>query len=1098
MNNPKIRKFLYQIITSYKHIIALFKEQHWHFNNLIYLIGIFQTELNAFESLKKLDEYQDDTLAFLEIIQNACQNFEILCQLLHKRVWPSISLSLDLKNIFYGINQFIKAIYNNIYLLNIDINFDIKFSPEELDSNMLEDVFMNLYSYFVEAKRQEEFNEKEKERINSQLDQISVLCDHFGVNKPSFQVIINSKTLLFPFKTFVNDNMQKWEFNTEILTDRVKTKSFKDFPILPFKTNDNRTVLKYEFKKTNSDNHKRQFMLLSAIKNANILKFLGGSIKGELVTCIFEYFPDMAPLSNRIKDISDSPKTLTIIAYQIAEGFRFLHSNNIIHGSLNLQSILFRLPSQGIYTYIWNFGLSNRVGVDYKILPPEFYKEGDFNPELGSNDGIYTFETDVYQYGLLLYHIGKLEELYSNVSLDKIKEIICDPNNRPSFDGKNGEKYFSDGLKKLIEDCLNIDPSKRPTFKEILERFETTKLYYINEKKDMKAVLNVINNIFYQICFPSRLKSPTSSSRFNSILEKYQDADEEEKNRIANGLLKMFSDVVDEKNSTITQINEIKNMNDYGFFWNIIPLFMSQNDQTKEKLTESYTKLVTILKRNKDFDLNKFINDFLTQDGDNLICQFLIQEGQLRDLTLSFLDAINENIVDEDEKPLSIITLKLIEIKKLKNICQIVKKINPNIRSNILSPIIKDLLLLFNPEYYDDSSFLIESYLDNSNEIIDIGSISPTNVLRSGKFKLLQQLMKIDNFLSSIQNDDCNEAIRIIISDDAGQAQKECAFLLCLGLDKEFYSVIAKYDKIVDKALKNENQELASRFIARLTLFSRPCEYILSKLEEDPGKLPYKSFIELNNPWYLVSLSRIAGFFPNRVSKLPNLKENLIKNLNQMDLLEGTLRFLGVISTEIYFWDDCEVAKSLILLLNKNSTTYLETSILLSVISNITSIKNVKEFFSQEENYFEFLSIAENEGKNSGICLRVLSCLTIPENTNRGKEILDMRLVEVVQRHLENGDKFGIDGSARLIIEMIKYNEKLKTYLNNANIANLLIMNASNENQDINIFIDLMRALNVLGNGRHSEVVSLFSNMIMSYHGILPNEFYMLKDEMST
>lgn len=195
-----------------------------------------------------------------------------------------------------------------------------------------------------------------------------------------------------------------------------------------------------------------------------------------------------------------------VLLFKIACEINKLHKNNIIHGCIRPENIY--LDSKG-NPQVVNYGLrivmdkypnlvnyvkvvdsrSNPEFLSYMKLkgtqyePPEMRKIKQFahsneieissletdldycfpkinnsgkEDEININDTFYTAKMDVFSYGILFYEIMSRKL----ISVDKlaIKNGSIFP----------GDRHFPDAIRNLINQCLSIDPSKRPSFPAII------------------------------------------------------------------------------------------------------------------------------------------------------------------------------------------------------------------------------------------------------------------------------------------------------------------------------------------------------------------------------------------------------------------------------------------------------------------------------------------------------------------------------------------------------------------------------------------------------------------------------------------------------
>lgn len=188
-------------------------------------------------------------------------------------------------------------------------------------------------------------------------------------------------------------------------------------------------------------------------------------------TIITEYMPggtlDKALKPNTKKEPL-SPTQLTMIAIGIANGMMSLHQNNIIHRDLKSSNILLnanQLPA------IIDFGISrvesSESGQTVGIGTPQYMA-----PELISSS-TYDRKVDVYSFAMILYEMIELVKPFNDLSITDIFQKVVELGERPPFTEKTPKN-----LKKLIIQCWDQDPSKRPTFSQIFDEFASGKVFF--------------------------------------------------------------------------------------------------------------------------------------------------------------------------------------------------------------------------------------------------------------------------------------------------------------------------------------------------------------------------------------------------------------------------------------------------------------------------------------------------------------------------------------------------------------------------------------------------------------------------------------------
>lgn len=1120
MDNSDIQKNIFEIINLYEKMLDIIAHLDKYFSSIAYLNSCFHEGVIKITQLSNSNYQINEVNDNLNTFRKACEDFLLTFQLLHELIWPRIFLSLETKDIFDSVSNFIKTTTDLFEKLGLgQMNSITQIDQSIIDISSLLKIHYNNSKQIVskntdltnEIDLVSQFSRTDLERqIDLQLSQISQIFK--DRNESPMYISVNSPE--HPLKYITN-----WKFNIDGLVDE-KNIIFEQCPLKLCSTPvEKKKVLKLEIEATSEKNHEKQLILLSALKRLTkkkeykyVLPLLGGNVNKEekKVTCIFDYENNMTPLSsNMLKKIKNTTlNSYTKLAYEIAKAILYLHSKSIAHGNINTKSVIYILESQRIDVFLYNFGLSTKNKLDSRLIPPELYENKIFNKNSTESeyfsDSIYSFQTDIYQFGQLLFEMAKCPEKNLTEIMDKnynyqekLKQC-CSPN-----------------MIKLIKDCLNENPKNRPTISEIVHRFQAGDVFFISKKLEINKVKMIAH--FNDDRFKKMKNIDKLNEKFNSILQEVEDYPNLKENTsrgFANYINTVITindkDLTEEKKEELKKKREItlKKLNEINFFERIIKFFDISDENVLDQFAKAYIKVFQPMFINI-FKPKSIGREFLLNGGDEVIVKFIeIGKGEN---ALLILDSIIKYFQNDKEKTLISteclfkIIVELTKIKELKYICKIIDldNIETSVKIESISPIIDDISKLFaQQEYKDYSLYIVKYFLQYSSEYSKslIINYKLRDTIKSGDLNFLRQLLKFRVFAQSITHADIEEAIKIFVSEASEQKEKECALLTFIGLDNEYFEAFSCFHQIIDLVLNNPNQELASRFIARVTQFSSASEYILSEIEKDTES-PFNKIIDCQMPWYLVSLSRIALFFPNRISNIDQLKLNLIRNLNEMSNVEGTLRLLGVLSKAKDFWTDLKLAKTFIYVLRTNYLTQLEKSILLSVISNIISIEEVNRFYSQNENYFEILFNAEVKGKDSGLCIRILSRLTVPKQPDRGNTVLIQRLASVIKDQLENGDKFGIEGSSHLIITMIDHYKETPEFgtvincLQNVDITNTIISKAKEE-QDIVIFIKLMRSLNKLGIKSNANVTSMFSNMIMNCHSTIPNEFYDLRRSM--
>lgn len=151
--------------------------------------------------------------------------------------------------------------------------------------------------------------------------------------------------------------------------------------------------------------------------------------------------------------------------FEIMKGLSYLHSNGIIYGDLKPSTILFN-EYNGLK--LADFGRARKIN-DYINPEQESYAKAKTGspyymaPELFQDDGVYSFASDLWSFGWLLFEFITGKPPYSSSSLNKlIKMITEDPVPLNTLE-------CSSELKEIISLWLQKDPAERVIWEELMD-----------------------------------------------------------------------------------------------------------------------------------------------------------------------------------------------------------------------------------------------------------------------------------------------------------------------------------------------------------------------------------------------------------------------------------------------------------------------------------------------------------------------------------------------------------------------------------------------------------------------------------------------------
>ncbi|TMS16052.1 raf-1 proto-oncogene, serine/threonine kinase a isoform X1 [Larimichthys crocea] len=231
---------------------------------------------------------------------------------------------------------------------------------------------------------------------------------------------------------------------------------------------------------------RNEVAVLRKTRHVNILLFMGYMTKDNLA--IVTQWCEGSSLYKHIHVLETNFKIIQLIdiARQTAQGMDYLHAKNIIHRDMKSNNIFLH---EGLTVKIGDFGLATvkaRWSGSHQVeqpsgsilwMAPEVIRMQDNNP--------YSFQSDVYSYGIVLFELMTGELPYSQTAnRDQVSGVSL-LSLTPSFQiiFMVGRGYLSPDLsklykncpkamKRLVADCIKKSKDERPLFPQILSSIE--------------------------------------------------------------------------------------------------------------------------------------------------------------------------------------------------------------------------------------------------------------------------------------------------------------------------------------------------------------------------------------------------------------------------------------------------------------------------------------------------------------------------------------------------------------------------------------------------------------------------------------------------
>ncbi|XP_050663615.1 raf homolog serine/threonine-protein kinase Raf isoform X2 [Leptidea sinapis] len=222
---------------------------------------------------------------------------------------------------------------------------------------------------------------------------------------------------------------------------------------------------------------KNEVAVLRKTRHCNILLFMGCVSKPSLA--IVTQWCEGSSLYQHLHVLETPLPMLYLIdvARQTAQGMDYLHAKNIIHRDLKSNNIFLR---DDWSVKIGDFGLATAKvrwsdsstcgGVQWQQptgsilwMAPEVIRMEEPAP--------YTFRSDVYSYGIVLFELMAGELPYSHLNnKDQILWKVGRGLLRP--DARKLRQDAPQSLRRLFEECINFEREQRPQFRQILASLE--------------------------------------------------------------------------------------------------------------------------------------------------------------------------------------------------------------------------------------------------------------------------------------------------------------------------------------------------------------------------------------------------------------------------------------------------------------------------------------------------------------------------------------------------------------------------------------------------------------------------------------------------
>ncbi|KAJ7403033.1 Serine/threonine-protein kinase-transforming protein mil [Pitangus sulphuratus] len=211
---------------------------------------------------------------------------------------------------------------------------------------------------------------------------------------------------------------------------------------------------------------RNEVAVLRKTRHVNILLFMGYMTKDNLA--IVTQWCEGSSLYKHlhVQETKFQMFQLIDIARQTAQGMDYLHAKNIIHRDMKSNRLTVKIGDFGLATVKSRWSGSQQVEQptgSILWMAPEVIRMQDSNP--------FSFQSDVYSYGIVLYELMTGELPYSHIN-NRDQIIFMVGRGYASPDLSKLYKNCPKAMKRLVADCLKKVREERPLFPQILSSIE--------------------------------------------------------------------------------------------------------------------------------------------------------------------------------------------------------------------------------------------------------------------------------------------------------------------------------------------------------------------------------------------------------------------------------------------------------------------------------------------------------------------------------------------------------------------------------------------------------------------------------------------------
>jgi serine/threonine protein kinase len=155
----------------------------------------------------------------------------------------------------------------------------------------------------------------------------------------------------------------------------------------------------------------REVQIMSQCRDKHITQFYGASLEPGRACLLMEHME-----RGSLYQVLEKPVPLPLqkqMALEIARGLQYLHTRGILHRDLKSANVLVNADN---HAKLSDFGLSKTRATSVKTAKQKSEAIQWLPPECFTRGGVYTAQSDIYSYGVILWELVTGKRPYAGIS----------------------------------------------------------------------------------------------------------------------------------------------------------------------------------------------------------------------------------------------------------------------------------------------------------------------------------------------------------------------------------------------------------------------------------------------------------------------------------------------------------------------------------------------------------------------------------------------------------------------------------------------------------------------------------------------------------